>query len=94
MVKLTELQCFCDPHFLQHDVKSYLGVVGTACFGHCTLTVNKEAIPPSLFGQGVLVALRDVVIQLILFAADGLDVLRDREGDVKQTKKMTNNAPV
>lgn len=66
---------------------SHLGVVGAARFGHCTLTVNKEAIPPSLFRQGVLVALRDVVIQLILFAADGLDVLGDREGGVKQTKK-------
>ncbi len=65
-------------------MKSHLDVVGVARFGHCTLTVNKEAIPPSLFGQGVLVALRDVVIQLILFAADGLDVLRDREGGVKR----------
>lgn len=57
---------------------SHLVVVGGARFGHCTLTVNKEAIPPSLFRQGVLVALSDVVIQLILFAADGLDVLGDR----------------
>ena len=65
---------------------SHLGVVGVAALGHGTLTVDQEAVPPPLLGQGVFVALRDVAVQLTLPAADGLHVLRDREGGVRRTQ--------
>lgn len=54
---------------------SHLGVVDTAVLGYGTLTVHQEAVPPPLLGQGVLVALGDVVVQLALLIADGLYIL-------------------
>lgn len=54
---------------------THLGVVGAAVLGHSALTVHQEAVPPPLFGQSVLVAFGDVVVQLGLLIADGFDVL-------------------
>lgn len=76
-----------------YDLDSYLGVVRAATFGHGALTGNEEAIPPSFLRHGSLVVLCDVVIQLILFAADGLDVLgtgRWREADTENNKPCTS----
>lgn len=55
---------------------SHLAVVGVAVLGHGALTVHQEAVPPPLLGQGVLVALGDVAVQLALLVADGLHVLQ------------------
>ena len=57
----------------------YLVVVGAAVLGHSALAVHQEAVPPPLLGQGVLVALGDVAVQLALLIADGLHVLRERK---------------
>lgn len=75
-------------------VNSYLGVVGAATFGHGALTGHEEAIPPPFLRHGSLVVLSDEVIQLVLFAADGLDVLgtgRWREADTENDKPCTKS---
>lgn len=65
---------------------SHLGVVDVAALGHGALSVHQEAVPPPLFRQGIFVALCDVAVQLALPAADGLHVLRDREGGVRRAQ--------
>lgn len=73
---------------------TYLVVISAATFGHGALTGYEEAIPPPFLRHGSLVVLSDVVIQLVLFAADGLDVLgtgRWREADTENDKPCTSS---
>lgn len=67
-----------------YQISSHLVVVDAAVFGHSTLTVHQEAVPPPLLRQSVLVALSDVVIQLTLLITDGLHILGAKRKHMKQ----------
>lgn len=54
---------------------THLGVVGGRVLGHSTLLLHQETEAPALLGQGRLVPVRHVALQLPLLAADGVNVL-------------------
>ena len=58
---------------------THLGMVGDCALRYCTLFLYQEAEPSPLFRQSCLVAIGDVVFQLALLAADGFDVLEQKE---------------
>lgn len=54
---------------------THLGVVGGGVLGHGALLLHQEAEPPPLLGEGGLVTVGHVALQLTLLVADGVDVL-------------------
>lgn len=59
----------------------HLGVVGDRALRYCALFLYQEAEPSPLFRESCLVAVGDVVFQLALLVADGLDVLEREEAE-------------
>lgn len=57
----------------------HLAMVGAVVFGHGTLAVHQEAVPPPLLRERVLVAFSDVVVQFALLVADGFHKLREEK---------------
>ena len=72
---------------------THLGVVGGGVLGHGTLLLHQEAEPPPLLGEGGLVAVGHVALQLTLLVADGIDVLGVGEADEPATGQHPVNLP-
>lgn len=59
---------------------SHLAMVGTAVLGHGTLAIHQETVSPTFLWKCCFIALCNEAIQLTLFTADGLNILRKIKG--------------